>query len=238
MKQGEALIPVERIEKIIFLIRGQKVLLDRDLAALYGVETRGLNQAVRRNRKRFPSDFMFVLTRQEIRNISQIVICPGIKHARNMFAFTEQGVAMLASVLNSPRAIQVNIEIMRAFVRLRRFLASQGQLARKLRELEQHLQAHDEKIQTIFEAIRQLMNPPESPRKQIGFRVKEHGGSYRRLGLRRCSAGTRRLIDWQAECGSRTGSQVTCGLEPQSSEGSLQLPYARSLIPLEERSSG
>lgn len=153
--------------------------MDRDLAALYGVETRVLNQAVRRNRDRFPADFMFVLTREEIRNISQIVTCSGIKHARSMFAFTEQGVAMLASVLNSPRAIQVNIEIMRTFVRLRQFLASQEQWARKLNELEEHLQDHDQMIQTIFEALHQLMNPPEPPRKQIGFRVKEHGGSYR-----------------------------------------------------------
>jgi hypothetical protein len=178
MKTDKALIPTERIEKIIFLIRGQKVLLDRDLAALYGVETRVLNQAVRRNRDRFPADFMFVLTREEIRNISQIVICSGIKHARSMFAFTEQGVAMLASVLNSSRAIQVNIEIMRAFVRLRQFLASQEQLTRKLMELEEHLQSHDEKIQTIFEALHQLMNPPDPPRKPIGFRTKERSPRY------------------------------------------------------------
>jgi hypothetical protein len=178
MKTDDALIPIERIEKIILLIRGQKALLDRDIAALYGVETRALNQAVRRNRERFPADFMFVLTRQEIRNISQIVICSGMKHARSMFAFTEQGVAMLAGVLNSPRAIQVNIEIMRAFVRLRRFIASQEQLARKLIKIEEHLQGHDDKIQTIFEALRQLMKPSDPPRKPIGFGVKERSTRY------------------------------------------------------------
>jgi hypothetical protein len=178
MKTDDALIPIERIEKIILLIRGQKVLLDRDIASLYGVETRVLNQAVRRNRGRFPADFMFVLTREEIRNISQIVICSGIKHARSMFAFTEQGVAMLAGVLNSPRAIQVNIEIMRAFVRLRQFIASQEQLARKLIKIEEHLQGHDDKIQTIFEALRQLMKPSDPPRKPIGFGVKERSTRY------------------------------------------------------------
>lgn len=178
MKTDDALILVERIEKIIFLIRGQKVLLDRDLAALYGVETRVLNQAVHRNRDRFPADFMFELTREEILRISQFVISSGIKFARKVSAFTEQGVAMLAGVLKTQRAIQVNIEIMRAFVRLRQFLASQEQLTRKLIELEDHLQGHDEKIQTIFEALHQLMNPPDPPRKPIGFRTKERGPRY------------------------------------------------------------
>jgi hypothetical protein len=130
------LIPQEVVERRILVIRGQKVMLDRDLAQLYGVETRVLNQAVRRNINRFPEDFMFSLTREEILNLSQFVISSKIKHAPNVFAFTEQGVAMLSSVLNSERAIQVNIAIMRAFVRLKQVLATHKGLAVKLKELE------------------------------------------------------------------------------------------------------
>jgi len=133
MKSEVAVIPAQRIERVIYLIRGQKVMLDRHLAQLYGVETRVLNQAVRRNKDRFPNDFMFTLTRQEIRDLSQIVISPGLKHAPNVFAFTEQGVAMLSSVLNNPRAIKVNLEIMRAFVRLRGMMAPPKEVARKKR---------------------------------------------------------------------------------------------------------
>ena len=173
MGEKSVSIPTERIEKAIILIRDQKVMIDRDLAELYGVETRVLNQAVRRNIKRFPPDFMFSLTRDEIRNISQIVICSEIKHARNVNVFTEQGVAMLSSVLKSDRAIEVNIEIMRAFVELRKVSSSHKQLAQKLSELEEHLHDHDQQIQTIFAAIQQLIKPPEKPRKRIGFEVKE-----------------------------------------------------------------
>jgi len=171
-------IPIERIEKSIMLIRDEKVMIDRDLAELYGVETRVLNQAVGRNKKRFPPDFMFPLTREEIRNISQIVICSGIKHARNVNVFTEQGVAMLSSILNSDRAIEVNIAIMRAFVQLRKITSSQKQLARKLQKIEARLEDHDESIGAIFEAIQQLMTPPEEPRKRIGFEVKEPKSRY------------------------------------------------------------
>ena len=123
-------IPVEIIEKKIYLIRGHKVMLDRDLAELYGVETRVLNQAVRRNLDRFPEDFMFALTREEIMNLSQIVISSRIKHAPNVFVFAEQGVAMLSGVLNSERAIQVNIAIM-SFVKLRGMPSSNRELAHK-----------------------------------------------------------------------------------------------------------
>ena len=165
---------------MIYLIRGQKVMLDRHLAQLYGVETRVLNQAVRRNKDRFPNDFMFTLTRQEIRDLSQIVISPGLKHAPNVFAFTEQGVAMLSSVLNNPRAIKVNLEIMRAFVRLRGMMASQKEVAIKLAELEKHLQDHDEQIQAIFTAIRQLMAAPEKQPKKIGFQLREKRAAYGR----------------------------------------------------------
>ena len=170
-------IPVERIEKAILLVRGQKVLLDRDLAVLYGVETRVLNQTVRRNNNRFPPDFMFELTREEIMRISQTVISSEIKYSKRVHAFTEQGVAMLSSVLNSERAIQVNIAIMRVFVRLREMMATHKELAFKLIELEERLEGHDEQIQNIFEAIRQLMTSPERERKKIGF-VNEPAARY------------------------------------------------------------
>lgn len=179
MREKTTLIPIGRIDQLIFLVRGQRVMLDRDLASLYGVETRVLNQAVRRNLARFPEDFLFSLTREEVRNISQIVICSTLKHARNVFAFTEQGVAMLSSVLNSPRAVQVNIEIMRAFVRLREVTATNRELAQKLAELERRIASHDQEIQTIFEAIHQLMTPPEKPRQGIGFHIKEDTAHYR-----------------------------------------------------------
>ncbi|MFZ3136169.1 MAG: ORF6N domain-containing protein [Thermodesulfovibrionales bacterium] len=159
------------IEKKIYLIRGHKVMLDRDLAELYGVETRVLNQAVRRNLDRFPEDFMFALTREEIMNLSQIVISSRIKHAPNVFVFAEQGVAMLSGVLNSERAIQVNIAIMRTFVKLREMLSSNKELAHKLTLLENRIEKHDGEIKAIFNAIRQLMVPPETKsKKPIGFR--------------------------------------------------------------------
>jgi hypothetical protein len=167
-----ALIPAERIEKAILLVRGHKVMLDRDLAELYGVPTKVLNQAVRRNSKRFPVDFMFQLTKPEFEDWrSQIVTSnPGAKMGlrRRPYAFTEQGVAMLSSVLNSDRAIQVNIAIMRAFVRLREILATHKDLARKLEELEKK---YDAQFKVVFEAIRQLMAPPPQPAKKgrIGF---------------------------------------------------------------------
>ena len=154
-------IPAERVARAIVLVRGQRVLLDRDLAVLYGVETRVLNQAVRRNIVRFPPDFLFRLTREEIRDISQIVTCSTIKHARSVNAFTEQGVAMLSSVLKSERAIAVNIAIMRAFVRLREAMSRQKDLVTKLADLERKIAGHDESIRTLFDAIRQLMAPPE-----------------------------------------------------------------------------
>lgn len=160
-------VPIERIESRILLIRGQKVMLDRDLADLYEVETRALNQAVRRNAERFPSDFMFRLSREEIRRISQIVISSDLKFSNNVNAYTEQGVAMLSSVLRSERAVQVNIAIMRTFVRLRRLIASHADLARKLAELERK---YDAQFKAVFDAIRALMSP-ELPRgkRELGF---------------------------------------------------------------------
>ena len=178
MVKTKSSVPVERVEQAILLIRNKKVILDRELAKLYGVETRVLNQAVQRNIERFPDDFIFALTREEIMRISQIVTSSKIKYSKRVYAFTEQGVAMLSSVLRSPRAIQVNIEIMRAFVRLREMLATHKELARKLTALEQHLRGHDQQIQAIFEAIRQLMTPPEKPRKKIGFQLKERRATY------------------------------------------------------------
>jgi hypothetical protein len=175
MADIKSLVPVELIENKIYLIRGHKVMLDRDLAQLYSVETRALNQAVRRNIERFPADFMLTLTRDEIRDISQFVICSKIKHAKNVYGFTEQGVAMLAGVLNSSRAIQVNIAIMRAFVRLRRMLATNADLARKLEALEQK---YDGQFRVVFDAIRALMQEPEKPRRPIGFTAKENQAAY------------------------------------------------------------
>jgi len=166
------LIPVERIENRIYLIRGQKVMLDRDLAELYGVPTFVLNQAVKRNLERFPSDFMFSLTRQEIIRISQIVISSStLKFSKNVNVFTEQGIAMLSSVLHSSQAIQINIAIMRAFVKLRKFILGHKKLAQKFKGLEKRLGKHDVEIQAILDAFRQLMTPEEKPKRRIGFEV-------------------------------------------------------------------
>lgn len=172
----EALVPIEIIEGKILLIRGQKVMLDRDLAQLYGVETRVLNQAVRRNIDRFPADFMFSLTREEIMRISQIVTSSGysrsetLKFSKSVMAFTEHGVAMLSSVLNSPRAVQVNIQIMRTFAKLREIISQHKDLAKRLDELEKK---YDTQFKVVFDAIRQLMTPPEPKRMRIGFLQKK-----------------------------------------------------------------
>jgi hypothetical protein len=162
-------IPAGRIESLILLVRDQKVMLDSDLAKLYGVETRVLVQAVKRNIQRFPPDFMFQLTSQEFADLkSQSVISRSWGGRRTPpHAFTEQGVAMLSSVLNSERAIEVNVIIMRAFVKLRGLLATHADLARKLEALEKK---YDAQFRVIFDAIRELMKPPEPVRRQIGFR--------------------------------------------------------------------
>ncbi len=169
----KSFLPAERIERSILLIRQQKVLLDTDLADLYNVDVKVLIQAVKRNLDRFPVDFMFQLTKQETGSLrSQIVTfkTPGRGQHRKYlpYVFTEQGVAMLSSVLRSPRAISVNVEIMRAFVRLRQILSTHTDLARKLAELEQK---YDKNFRVVFEAIRQLMTPPEEPHRPIGFHV-------------------------------------------------------------------
>lgn len=141
--------------------------MNRDLAELYGVETRVLNQAVKRNIKRFPEDFMFALNREEIMDLSQTVISSKIKHAPNVNVFTEQGVAMLSSVLNSDRAIEVNVAIMRAFVKLREMLASNKELAKKLEDMEKK---YDEQFKVVFDAIRALMTVPDKAKEKIGFK--------------------------------------------------------------------
>jgi len=179
MPAESSIIQIKRIESLIYLIRGQKIMLDRDLAELYGVETRALNQAVRRNAKRFPSDFMFPLTREEIMRISQSVTSSDLKYSKRVYAFTEQGVAMLSSVLHSDRAIAVNIAIMRTFARLRQFLAEHAELARQLAEVVRHVQDHDQKIQAIFDVLRRLTAQPDAPRKPIGFHVCERSATYR-----------------------------------------------------------
>jgi len=160
--------PVRHVEEKILLIRGQKVILDLDLAALYEVETKVLVQAVKRNLDRFPEDFMFRLTVQEFNNLrSQFVTSSWGGRRYPPYAFTEQGVAMLSSVLHSDRAIHVNIEIMRAFVRLRQLLASNTELARKLAALEKK---YDTQFKVVFDAIRELMTPTEPKKKRpIGF---------------------------------------------------------------------
>lgn len=185
------LIRAERIERSILLIRGEKVILDADIARLYGVTVGRLNEAVRRNSNRFPPDFMFQVTKDEFNHLkalsgagnlkSQIAISSsgwGGRRSRP-YAFTEHGVAMLSSVLRSQRAVRVNIAIMRAFVRLRQTLALHKELASRLADLERKIESHDEGIRTLFEAIRQLMAPPEKAHRSIGFRVEEGRPVYR-----------------------------------------------------------
>ena len=176
----KSLIPIKRIEAAIYRIRGENVMLDRDLANLYGVSTSVLNQAVKRHRHRFPADFMFQLTKDEAdewwlavnanRLRSQSVILKRGQHLKyNPHAFTEHGILMLSSVLNSERAIEVNIEIMRAFVRLRQMLLSDAELSRRLDEVEKK---YDSQFKVVFDTIRKLTSPPLRDRKEIGFRSR------------------------------------------------------------------
>jgi phage regulator Rha-like protein len=178
----ESIIPRELVEQRIYLIRGQKVMLDFHLAKLYNIPNKRLKEQVRRNIKRFPEDFMFELTKDEYDRLrSQIATSKtgrgGMRYTP--FAFTEQGVAMLSSVLNSERAIQVNIAIIRAFVKLRNILATHEELRKKLEDLERKFERHDEQIRLVFDAIRELMQPPEKPKRKIGFRVEEKRKRYR-----------------------------------------------------------
>lgn len=165
-------LPSERIEKTILLLRGHKIILDRDLATMYGVSTRDLNKAVSRNLDRFPDDFMIQLTRSEFNDLKFQFGTSSWGGTRKLpRAFTEQGIAMLSSVLRSKRAIQVNIAIMRAFVTLREFAVGHKDLAAKLEQLEQKVGGHDGQIRSLFDAIRQLMEPPTSKSRRIGFKA-------------------------------------------------------------------
>ncbi len=167
-----ALVKMEAIEHQILTLRGHKVLLSNDLAALYGVETKALVQAVKRNIARFPSDFMFQLSPEEVAALrSQFVTSSWGGQRYLPYAFTQEGVAMLSSVLRSEQAVRVNIEIMRAFVRMRQALETHRKWARKLEELEEKVGGHDEALRLIFDALNQLMAPPASTKKNIGFRA-------------------------------------------------------------------
>lgn len=164
-------VNLEDVERTILTIRGHKVILDTDLARLYGVSTKRLNQQVRRNSDRFPKDFLFQLTAEEKSEV--VANCDHLSNLKFSpvlpLAFTEHGAIMAASVLNTQQAIKASIFVVRAFVRLREILATHRRLARKLKELEDRLGEHDEQIQIIFEAIQQLMSPPDKPPRKIGF---------------------------------------------------------------------
>jgi DNA-binding PadR family transcriptional regulator len=168
----DTIVPMEVVKSRIYLIRGQKVLLDSDLASLYGVTTANLNKAVKRNLERFPGDFMFQLSTEEMGNLIFQTGTSSSRHGGRRklpYAFTEQGIAMLSSVLNSARAVQVNIAIMRAFVQLRELALSNRELARKIDELEKKHARHDQQFVAVFDAIRQLMTPAERKGRRIGF---------------------------------------------------------------------
>jgi phage regulator Rha-like protein len=169
----KALLPSERIERTILLIRGHKVMLDTDLAHLYGVTTKRLNEQVKRNRNRFPLDFMFQLTSKEKAGV--VANCDHLTKLKfspaKPFAFTEHGAMMVASVLNSKRAIEVSIYVVRAFVKVREVLGAHRELAQKLSELERRAESHDAHIRSLFDAIRQLMEPPATKSRRIGFKT-------------------------------------------------------------------
>jgi hypothetical protein len=170
---SRGLVPLDRIVPSIVYFRGHRVMLDTDLAALYGVETKVLNQAVRRNRERFPSDFMFQLTDDEAASLRSQIVTLKNRRGRHRkyrpFAFTEQGVAMLSGVLKSPRAVRVNVAIMRTFVRLRALVDSRSELVRRVDALEEK---YDEQFTNVFRAIRRLLAPPRAPRRRIGFSAR------------------------------------------------------------------
>ena len=164
----DSIVPIDLIEQKIYLMRGQKVMLDKDLASLYGVKPIRLREQVKRNIKRFPEDFMFQLNEKEINIMVSQNAIPSRKYlgGHQPYVFTEQGVAMLSSVLNSERGVEVNIHIMRAFVKLREMIASNKELAKKLNKLEKK---YDAQFRVVFDAIRQLMTPPEPKKRKIGF---------------------------------------------------------------------
>ena len=166
-----AMVPAEQIENKIYLIRGHKVMLDKDLAQLYEVPTRRLNEQVNRNIDRFPEDFMFSLTRQEIMRISQIATSLSLKYSKHVNAFTEHGILMLSSVLNSKRAIEVNIQIMRAFVKIREILSTHKDLAHKIDLLEKRVFKHDSDIRELVRDIRKLTIEKTGKKLNVGFKA-------------------------------------------------------------------
>ena len=174
-------LPPTQLESAIYLIRGQRVMLDSDLAEIYGTSTMRLNEQFRRNRQRFPEDFAFQLTRGEFTNlISQNAISSSHGGRRKLpWVFTEHGAIMLASVLNSQIAIQASVRVVRAFVRLREMVAANAELAHKLKELERRLDSHDEAIVELFATLRRLLEPEPKPKREIGFHVREAGVRYR-----------------------------------------------------------
>ena len=177
------IVTIDQIERAIHIIRGQRVMLDSDLAMLYGVPTRQLNQQVSRNPERFPEDFAYQLTQQEFTNLmSQFVTSSsGYGGRRKLpWVFTEQGVAMLSSVLNSPTAVHVNIEIMRTFVRLRRLMATPGELVEQLTKLAETVQLHDGQIKVISQVLQQMLEKPVEPKRKIGFHARGEDGKARR----------------------------------------------------------
>jgi hypothetical protein len=170
---------IESVEDAIHLIRGQRVMLDSDLAQIYGVSTKQLNQQLKRNQKRFPADFAFQLTRQEFTNLRSQSVTSSYGGRRYMpWAFTEHGAIMLASVLNSEIAIEASVRVVRAFVRLRELVSANSVLAAKFAELEQRLDSHDVQIAQLFEAIRQLLTPATQKKREIGFHVREKAARY------------------------------------------------------------
>lgn len=181
MKHEGSIIPVERIEQSILFIRGEKVMLDADLAALYGVTTKRLNEQVKRNHDRFPEDFVFQLTEKEKAEV--VAICDHLqrlKFSPNLpYAFTEHGAIMLATVLNSPVAVNASIQVVRAFVRLRQMISSNKELSQRLNTLEKK---YDTQFKVVFDAIRQLMTPPDAVKKKIGFRIRERSARYGTTG--------------------------------------------------------
>ena len=200
MSQNPVRYAAESLGALIFTIRGQRVMLDADLASIYGVQTRRLNEQVRRNAERFPGDFMFQLTRQETSDLksqiatssptdirSQLANDSGHGGRRKLpYAFTEHGAIMAANVLNSPEAIQMSVFVVRAFVKMREALISRSELERRLLQIENILLAHDESIRELYDQIRPLLLPPPArPRKKIGFEVKERAGLYGKEGRRK-----------------------------------------------------
>ncbi len=178
------------IELSITSVRQQRVILDRDLAVIYGVETRALNQAVKRNRSRFPEEFMFNLTRSEVLSISQTVTSlRSLKFARRVHAFTEHGALMAATVLNSPRAVKTSVFIIRAFVRMREDQAVSAAILKRLAEIDKALLTHDTALRDIYQKLGPLLlPPPEEPKKEIGFHIKEEAPPYRVIAASGCSA--------------------------------------------------